>query len=86
MTSCQVRKQFQLAGTRTSVARKLRRKISTGLKIAWWTKWWDRMESEALSSAELEQQMKVTPFMSVSNIQDLHEAHTQKPGKKELFQ
>ena len=34
------------------------------------------MEAEALSSAKLDRQMKITSFMSVSNNQDQHEAHT----------
>ena len=71
MITIQMKKQFQLAGTRTRVERKLRRKKSTGMNIAWWTKWWDRMVAEALSSAKLDRQKKITSFMSVSSNQDL---------------
>ena len=47
MTDSQKTKQFQLAGTKTRIERKMKRKKCPGWNVTWWTKWWGRMEAEA---------------------------------------
>ena len=76
MTTYQEKKQFQVAGTKIRVERKLRRKKSIGLNIAWWVKWWERMVAEAVSSTKYIQQRKITSFISIQSNQNLHEART----------
>ena len=76
MTTIQEKKLFQLAGTKIRVERKLKRKKSIGLNIAWWTKWWERMEAEAVSATKPNRQRRITSFITISNNQHLHEALT----------
>ena len=74
MTKSQKTKQFQVAGTKTRIERKMKRKKCPGWNVTWWTKWWGRMEAEALSSAKLDQQTKITSFLSLPYKQDLPKA------------
>ena len=47
MTNSQKIKQFQLAGTKTTIERENERKTFTGWNMAWRTKRWGRMEAES---------------------------------------
>ena len=43
-----------------------KRKKTLGSNMAWWSKWWNRMEEEALSTKLMEKQRTITSFMSIS--------------------
>jgi hypothetical protein len=43
-----------------------KRKKTLGANMAWWNKWWNRMEEEALSTKLMEKQRTIPTFMSIS--------------------
>ena len=40
--------------------------VTLGPNMAWWNKWWNRMEEEALSTKLMEKQRTIPTFMSIS--------------------